>query len=548
MPGNRLKGQGWWPLLWAALVGIALFAKPPLPVDETRYLSVAWEMWQGNQFLVPHSNGLPYSHKPPLLFWFIHFGWWLFGVNAWSARLTAPLFALGSMLFTRRLAKILWPEDKEIAGAVPWLLLGMPVWSMFTTLTMFDMPEVFFSLAAYLGLLRASQGSGAAPWLLVGFGTGLGLLVKGPVVLLYIVPPALLAPWWGREGIASWRLWYGRLSLALTGGIMLALCWAIPAARSGGPEYGHAILLGQTAGRLLRSFAHDRPFFWYALWLPLLCFPWVFWRPVWRSIKQLPLDQASRFCLSAIIPSFVLLSCISGKQIHYLLPLLPAAALLMARAVSGRDVSVATTRWPLAGMFILFGLILLAVPRLHLQGGDSEMLAFLPPWLGWIPLLAGVICLLPGSLGSAARRLRGVTGMNVLVLALLHLALARPLHLLYDLTDIGAALRNAEEAGHAVAAFPARLTDQVQFAGRLTRPLLAVATFEKVVLWAQRNPDQFCLFFTSEEGRGWLQGKGTAARFKEGWLVLRPAAGLYADYQRWKTAPAAGNPPTSPPG
>jgi 4-amino-4-deoxy-L-arabinose transferase-like glycosyltransferase len=33
--------------------------RPLLPVDETRYLSVAWEMWLGGNWLVPHLNGVP---------------------------------------------------------------------------------------------------------------------------------------------------------------------------------------------------------------------------------------------------------------------------------------------------------------------------------------------------------------------------------------------------------------------------------------------------------------------------------------------------------
>jgi hypothetical protein len=55
-----------------------IWLRPLWPVDETRYASVAWEMWLRGDFLVPYINGEPYSHKPPLLFWLIHAGWiWL---------------------------------------------------------------------------------------------------------------------------------------------------------------------------------------------------------------------------------------------------------------------------------------------------------------------------------------------------------------------------------------------------------------------------------------------------------------------------------------
>lgn len=535
MPGTRLKAHGRWPLLWAALVGIALFTRPPLPVDETRYLSVAWEMWQGNQFLVPHSNGVAYSHKPPLLFWLMHFGWWLFGVNSWTARLIPPLFGFGAILLTVRIGRILWPEDKEMAGALPFFLLGMLFWSMYATLTMFDMLVTFFCLTAYLGFLRARQGNGAGPWLLAALAVALGLLAKGPVILLYLLPPAMLAPWWGQGQSGSWPRWYASLALAVAGGIMLALCWAIPAARAGGTDYGHAILFSQTAGRLVRSFAHERPWFWYVLWLPLLLFPWIFWGPVWRGERRVEFDAGIRFCLSAVIPSFVLLCCISGKQVHYLLPLLPAVALLMARAAGVGAGTRATDFRQLATLLFLVGVVLFALPRLHFQGGDAKMLVFLPPWLGVIPALAGLAFTMQGN-SSIPQGVTRVAVFNVVLMCILHLALSGPLQRLYDQAVIGAALRSAEESGSVIAAYPAQLKDQFQFAGRLGRPLLPMDSLREVGAWAEKNPGQYCLIFTNAEGRAWLQGRGNSNRFRGGWLVARPAKGLNADYLQWESA------------
>src|SRR6185312_2993924 len=83
--------------IWAILVAAGLYLRPPLPVDETRYLAVAWEMWNGGNYLVPHLNGIPYHHKPPLLFWLMTLGWAVFGVSETWARLVAPLFGLGTL-------------------------------------------------------------------------------------------------------------------------------------------------------------------------------------------------------------------------------------------------------------------------------------------------------------------------------------------------------------------------------------------------------------------------------------------------------------------
>ena len=46
---------GSWPGLiavWLVILLTALLTRPLLPVDETRYASVAWEMWSRGDFLV----------------------------------------------------------------------------------------------------------------------------------------------------------------------------------------------------------------------------------------------------------------------------------------------------------------------------------------------------------------------------------------------------------------------------------------------------------------------------------------------------------------
>jgi 4-amino-4-deoxy-L-arabinose transferase-like glycosyltransferase len=76
---------------------------PPIPNDETRYLTAAWEMFNSGQWLVPTVNGTWYSDKSPLLFWLIAGGWKLVGVHTWVARVEALIIALVMLLTLRRL-------------------------------------------------------------------------------------------------------------------------------------------------------------------------------------------------------------------------------------------------------------------------------------------------------------------------------------------------------------------------------------------------------------------------------------------------------------
>lgn len=345
----------WWWLggLWLALVAVQLPLRPLLPVDETRYLSVAWEMWQRGEFLVPFLNGEPYSHKPPLLFWLIQAGWALFGVNQWSARLLPPLLALLCLLLTWRLGRRLWPQRSDAASWAVWLLFGTGFWLLFMTLVQFDLLVTLFALLAFDGLLQAGRGARGA-WWQVGIAIGLGVLGKGPVVLVAVLPPALLAPWWVSDGRrVRWRRWYTGVVAALALGVIISLAWAIPAGVAGGTSYREAIFWGQSAGRVLDSFAHRSPWWTYVAVLPLMWLPWIAWPPFWRALRRLPAlgrDSGIRFCLAGLLPALLIFSLISGKQGKYLLPVMPLLALLLGRLL----VEIDSGRWRRSARVLLF--------------------------------------------------------------------------------------------------------------------------------------------------------------------------------------------------
>lgn len=87
-----------------ALLAMWLLATPglrPLMLpDEGRYATVAFEMLRGDA-LVPLLNGLPFFHKPPLLYWLDQAAMAVFGVNVFAVRLgpACMAWALGVGLF-----------------------------------------------------------------------------------------------------------------------------------------------------------------------------------------------------------------------------------------------------------------------------------------------------------------------------------------------------------------------------------------------------------------------------------------------------------------
>ena len=492
----RRDGQSpWQPLLWSGLwlvvVAAALATRPPLPVDETRYLAVAWEMWLDGNYLVPHLNGEAYSHKPPLLFWLINLGWGVFGVNEWWPALVAPLFGLASLFLTARLARGLWPEAAPVARVAPLLLFGGLFWTLFTTLTMFDMILAFCSLLGLVGVVHAWRHGGWSGFCLLGLGIGLGVLTKGPAILLHTLPVALLAPWWGKPLAASgqtvargWGRWYLGVFGAVVLGAAIGLAWAVPAGLAGGEAYRDAIFWGQSAGRIVSSFAHNQPWWWYGAALPVLLLPWVLWPPAWRAagrFRQFTNDPGVRLCIAWFGAALVIFSAISGKQFHYLLPELPAVALVLARllfAEGEKPEAKEDTQGPppidqaIPGLFaVVAGTVLIALPALGFPGAPWWLDLLAAPW-GLVLVVAGFVVLISGK-GSRTGRIGALAALSAVFVVVVHLALQPVLAAAYDLRPLALRLAEWQRQGIPLANF-GKYHGQYQFLGRLTKPMAVI--------------------------------------------------------------------------
>ncbi len=525
-------------LLWLGLMLVSLASRSFLPVDETRYVSVAWEMWLRGDFLVPHLNGAPYDHKPPLLFWLFHLGWSLFGVNEWWPRLVPPLFGLTNLYLTLWLARRLWPDSRETAALAPLILLGCFWWTVFTTTVMFDMLVTFFTLVAMLSLWRASRRGDGLGWLGLTLALGLGGLAKGPVILLHVLPLALLAPWWaGPERRMAWSDWYLRLLLSTLLASLITLAWAIPAVSRAGPEYQDALLFGQTAGRMVESFAHRYPFWWYLPWLPILFFPWLFWPSWWQAMGRLfkaPPDSGLRFCLAWLLPVFIAFCLISGKRAYYLLPLFPAFAQITARALTLASPLAARRwhRWPPAAALLGVGLLLLAVALV------PTLTAKLPPWMEsfppWPGLLlmagAGLFALLP-AWEYLLPRVLTLTLMPIYFFAVAHLSLFPLIGAAQDMRPAGRYLGKLEQAGVPLAHF-GKYHYQFHFAGRLRHPLILLPAHRHEALeWMRQHPDARLIAYGRDAGL--LHGAEHILPYRGGYVTVWSLEGM-RDAPYWR--------------
>jgi 4-amino-4-deoxy-L-arabinose transferase-like glycosyltransferase len=466
-------------------------------------------MWLRHDFVVPYLNGVPYSHKPPLLFWAIHAGWWLFGVNSWWPRVVPSLFSFGTIIITLRIGRLLWPERREIETFLPFMLFGSLLWCFYMTFVMFDLLVAFSATLGIYGLLHAFLRNRPVGFLLFGLSIGLGILSKGPVILVVLLPVALVAPWWGKSDTRQhWGAWYAGVAASVLLGVMIALAWAVPAARSGGEAYAQALMWKQTANRVVQSFAHQQPWWWYLPLLPLLLFPWPWLFSLWREARRLNFhDRGVRICLAWFILPLVLFSMISGKQVHYLLPIFPAFVLLASMVAAQVSFS---HRDCLPQVFLLGGLggVWLVLP--FLIGGLN-----LPSWVHELrPVYGIVMVLLSLAFWVLSKRRQGwgvkaMTTLTVLNIVVLQAGILNVAAEFYDIKPLSAYLAQVQEKGYPIAN-AARYEGQYQFVGRLQKPL-EVITEEEVAGWlASHSRGRVVRYF-----RQWPQDIGQQVEFEQ---------------------------------
>ncbi len=436
-------------------------------------------MYASGNWLIPHLNSQPYSHKPPLLFWLINLAWSLGGPSALAARLVVLATGIASAVLTGLVARLLWPQ---LRGIGPWSVMvfaAVGVVMMYTSLVMFDGLLTTCLLLSVCGMLLVWRRGRRAWWVLVALGFGLGILAKGPVALLHVLAVgALAALVFARETPGGLRGWFLGLGAAVLGGAVVALAWAVPAAVFGGPEYREMILWGQTAERMVKSFAHARPFWYYLPLLPLFALPWGWWPPLWRWVRRSAWRDSARaisFCAIWFVAVFIAFSLISGKQVHYLLPALPAAALVVARMIIG-DGDSGLRRRDLLLPFLPLLLVGLAAPLLEVADalGLPDQLPqtqayfdrLRADWPGWALLAA--LCLLLFATPPRVKAQASAIAVGVaLTLAAGHMV-AAPTFAIYDWSRVADEVHERQACG---LAWFGGYSGEFGFLARVTEPV-----------------------------------------------------------------------------
>jgi 4-amino-4-deoxy-L-arabinose transferase-like glycosyltransferase len=340
-------------LALAAIRIVSLGLYPLSDTTEARYGEVARLMAATGDWITPQNDpGVPFWAKPPLSFWAQAASIKLLGVSEFAARFSSVLFGFAAMAMLWRLSRRAEAAHSRLEAWTALLAFAsMPLTFVSAGAVMTDMALGTTTTAAMVAFWFAWTHN-ARRWGYAFFAAlGFALLAKGPVGVVLV--GASVGLFWliEPERVANLkRLW---IRLPWIGGVILMFAIAAPwyiAAEVKTPGFINYFIVGEHVMRFLVPHwagdlygnAHDEPrgkiwIFYAAAVLPWL--PVIGWLLVtrWRARTVLPRwNSFDRYLLAWTLATPIFFTSARNIIWPYVLPALPALALLIARAVSRR--------------------------------------------------------------------------------------------------------------------------------------------------------------------------------------------------------------------
>jgi 4-amino-4-deoxy-L-arabinose transferase-like glycosyltransferase len=368
------------------------FQIPAVDRDEARFAQATKQMLETGEYVdIRFQDEVRYK-KPVGIYWLqaaaVKTGAAL-GISEarttiWLYRLPSLFGAIGAVLLTYWTALAFVARRSALVAALMMassVLLGVEA-----RLAKTDAALLFASVLAMGALARIYLSQRRTPEKPVGWqmpallwtAIAFGVLLKGPLILMFVVLTAGALSIMDRS--ARW-LWSLKPIAGFAWMILLVLPWFIAIVAKSGDSFfvqavGQDMLSKVTSGQE----AHGAPpgyyflLFWVTFWpgsvLAGLAAPMV-----WRARKE----PGAQFLLAWLVPSWIVFEAVMTKLPHYVLPLYPAIAILIAGILERGGLS--KIRWMVrgtVGWFLFPAIISIAVVAIFIIFGRDLGLAAWP--------------------------------------------------------------------------------------------------------------------------------------------------------------------------
>jgi 4-amino-4-deoxy-L-arabinose transferase-like glycosyltransferase len=333
--------------------------------DEGRYAGVAYEMLQRGDPLTPTLFGLPYFHKPPLMYWLDMAAFSLFGPTPFAARF-APW--VGAMV----LGAAVWMELRRRRVESPEfglaLLAVLPLFFGGAQYANHDMGVAGWVTMAVV-CARKALDERRLGWLCAAWAAaGLALLSKGLIGV--VLPGLVLAPW-----LAWQKRWRDIAWLLHPAGLAVLAAVTLPwllMVEQKHPGFLDYFIVEQHFRRYTgTSFNNPHPWYFFPVVLVLLSLP------LSGLLYRVRPRGESAFDLWWMLAIVLFFSLPKSKLVGYVLPALAPLALLLAAQWR----TLPRARWALAASGLLCVAAIIGV-RLKGPGDHADVAAALGERLG----------------------------------------------------------------------------------------------------------------------------------------------------------------------
>lgn len=513
---------GLWLSIWLALLFVTWYSRPLIPYQETFWAAVSWEGFFNKSYLYPLLNGEYSVNTFPLIPW-IEIGiWQIIGVSEFSLRALNSLFSLGVLFLVGWAAYQLWPDERQVRGNAPFILVGSVVWTLFATANISEVWLTFFLVLSFNFFIRVWRFRAPIWWLGFIVSSSLGLLASGVIYLVLLISPLAFLPFFVAK--QERRALYRGLVFATTIALLPFLYWALKVYQTVGGLYNFGHIIGGYG--LWESIHSSKPSYLIFLNIAVLFFPWIYWFKLYRMgglFRQgLGRDNFElRFLLTWSGVTFLSLILLGMTSLMELLPLYPPFCLIVAKALAHNSFNKAKDISLITLVVAVIGALFIIIPL-------KPALFLLPEWTSEVSLLWGVGLLffaLTLFLNAHSARIFTLMLMSVALTLAINFGVVQQAGDFYDLSPAGERISWYQSRGIEVAhwgSYPGHL----HFVGRIEKPLTTLSATREYDIFASLYPNARLVAYLNEISDPLKHEVEYWQPFRGRFLVIAPIAVL----------------------
>jgi 4-amino-4-deoxy-L-arabinose transferase-like glycosyltransferase len=341
-----------------ALAGVLFFARlseRALWTEEMRWAQIPREMVRTGDYFWPTINGQTYYDKPLGSYWLVLLASLVTGgIDETSARLPSAVSGIVAVLFAMLIARRLYDDYTAILTGV---ILATSLSFVFFARNASSDAETVAGVLAALWIFLRNKDKPAGWWtLLLWIVMALTSLTKGllglalPVLIIgaySALEPRAFRPWaWQRQRwlLNRWSL------LAIPLGATVFFTPFLLSILTNDSADGLNMVYRENIRRFFDPVNHRGPIYLYAYVIFGLAAPWSLVLPAALVYTGDKGSKGRAFALAYFWIVFIFFTLSASRRSYYLLPILPAAAMLIARMLASREELGRASRILLAGL------------------------------------------------------------------------------------------------------------------------------------------------------------------------------------------------------